>query len=220
MSNQPVVPPVALLPSSGRLPRVEYLGFQDVGGHREFRLRVYGREGSSEFRFAIAIAAFAAGRVSRQDGPDVCYQKLLRAVAAGEPATSDVITIDDVELASFREAHTHVPKRRPRPPQDPLSMPTPPPLPRPRVMMPSRRPLAPLPVVAPPAPGLEEGQRVSHAIFGVGVTIPSGVGHTAVCFDAGGKKTFVSSMLEVDVLSEPHTWETGARGVNRLRRAK
>ena len=52
------------------------------------------------------------------------------------------------------------------------------------------------------------------------MTISSGVGHTAVCFDAGGKKTFVTSMLEIDVLSAPHLWETSARGVNRLRRAK
>jgi hypothetical protein len=217
MSNEPIVPPVPLPPAPDRFARVEYLGFQDVDGHREFRLRLYGSEGSTEFRFGIALAAFGAGRVSLQDGPDVCYQKLLRAVTAGETAISDVITIDDVELASYREAHTRVPKRRSWAPLSPL---TPPSLPRQRARTPSPQPLAPPPVANEPAPGLEEGQRVSHAIFGVGVTISSGVGHTAVCFDAGGTKTFVTSMLEVDVLSAPHTWETGARGVNRPCRAK
>jgi hypothetical protein len=30
---------------------------------------------------------------------------------------------------------------------------------------------------------------------------------------------FVTSLLEVDVLSAPHTWETSVRGTNRPRRA-
>jgi len=211
MSAELLLPPVPIPPVPGRLVRVEYLGFQNVAEHREFRLRVFGRHGSTEFRFGIAIAAFGAGRVSLQDGPDVCYQKLLRAVAAGATASSDVITIDDVELASYREAHTHVPKRKS---WAPLSPPTPLLLPREQ----ARTPSPPL-VTNDPAPGPEEGQRVSHAIFGVGVTTSSSEGHTAVCFDKGGTKTFVTSMLEVDVLSAPHTWETGPRGTNRPCRA-
>ena len=129
MSIEPIVPPVPLPPAPDRFTRMEYLGFQEVDGRREFRLRVFGREGSTEFRFGIAIAAFSAGRVSLQDGPDVCYQKLLRVVAAGETAIPDVITIDDAELASYREVHTSVPKRRARPPLSQLSPPTPPSLP-------------------------------------------------------------------------------------------
>jgi hypothetical protein len=43
---------------------------------------------------------------------------------------------------------------------------------------------------------------------------PSG-GHTVVCFDEDGLRRFVTSMLEVDVLSAPHAWETGPRGKNR-----
>jgi hypothetical protein len=215
MSTEPLFPPVPLPPVPGAFVRVEYIGFQDVAEHREFRLRVYGREGSTEFRFGIAIAAFGAGRVSLQDGPDVCYQKLLRAIAAGETASPHVITIDEVELASYREAHTPVKKHRS---WAPLSPPTPPLVPREPARRPVPPPLAASPVASYRAPGLEEGQRVRHAIFGDGVTIASSVGHTAVCFDTGGTKTFVTSMLEVDALSAPHTWETSRRGVNRPRR--
>jgi hypothetical protein len=212
MSTEPLVPSVTLPPVPGPFVRVEYVDFQDVAEHREFRLRAYGRDGSTEFRFAIAIAAFAAEQVSLQDGPNVCYQKLLRVIAAGETAIPDVITIDGVELASYREAHTPVRKHRW---SAPLSPPTPPVVPQEPPRRPSPPRLAPPLVVNDRAPGLQEGQRVSHAIFGAGVTTASRVGHTAVCFDTGGTKTFVTSMLEVDVLSAPHTWETSRRGTNR-----
>jgi len=213
MPAQPLLQlPVSPPPSPGRFVRVEYLDFQNVAEHREFRLRVYGPDGSTEFRLRIAIAAFGTGRVRLQDGPDVCYQKLLRAVAAGETASPDLITIDDVELASYREAHTQVPKHRS---STPLSPPTaaivPRKLPRTR---PPQLPVAP-PVTNDTEAALQEGQRVSHAVFGVGVTTSSSGGHTVVRFDQDGPKTFVTSMLDVDVLSAPHTWETGPRGHNR-----
>jgi hypothetical protein len=195
--------------------RVEYQDFRDVADHREFRLRVSGPDGSTERRFQIASAAFGAGRVRLQDGPDVCYQKLLRALAAGETAAPDVITIDDLELAAYRDAHTPIRKRRPRPAS---SEPLPVFVPRP----PARTPIPRLPVaiVAPSGgkPALQEGQRVSHAVFGVGVTTASDSGHTVVAFDQNGAKTFVTRLVQLDVLSAPRTWETSRRGTNRLRR--
>jgi len=199
-------------PSAGRSVRVEYLDFQNVAEHREFRLRTYGPDGSTEFRFRIAIAAFDAGRVRLQDGPDVCYQKLLRAVAAGETAGPDVVSIDDLELASYRAAHTPVSKHRSL---TPTSTPTRDIVPRKPPRKPSLRlPVAP-PVTNEAEPTLGAGQRVSHALFGVGVTTSSSGGHTVVHFDQDGSKTFVTSMLDVAVLSAPHTWETGPRGDNR-----
>ena len=212
MRAEPQVQPVSLPPVPGPIVRVEYLDFRDVGEQREFRLRVYGVDGSTEVRFGIAVAAFGAGGVSLQDGPDVCYQKLLRVVAAGETASLDLITIDDVELAGYRQAHTHAPKHKSwassSPAAPPLSLPEPP-------RTPSPRRLAPPPVTNHSATRLKEGQRVSHAIFGVGVTTTSSVDRTAVYFDEGGTKTFVTSMLVLDVLSAPHTWETSPRGTNR-----
>jgi hypothetical protein len=194
---------------------VEYLDFQNLAEHREFRLRVFEPGGWREVRLSIAIAAFVAHQVSLQDGPDVCYQMLMRAIANGETAP-DVITIDDLDIARYREAQPRGPKHRSSPP---LSPPTPPLSPRPAARTPAPARHAPALVTNEPLPGLDEGQRVSHAIFGLGVTTPSSAGHTAVCFDNGGTKTFVTSMLQVDVLSAPHTWETGRRGTPRPCRA-
>jgi hypothetical protein len=216
MSVQPALSSIAPPPASpGRFVRVEYQGFRNVAEHREYRLRVTGPGGSTEQLFRIAIAAFGAGRVRLQDGPDVCYQKLLRSVALGEPASPDVTTIDDLELASYREAHTPVKKRRPRPAS---SEPLPAFVPRPPARTPiPRLPVAPV-VVSDGEPALQQGQRVSHSVFGVGVTTASDHGHTVVSFDKDGARTFVTRLVKLDVLSAPHTWETSPRGANRLRR--
>ena len=213
MSAQPTLaqsPPQRLSSST----RVEYLDYQTLPDCREYRLSVRAPEGSGEFRFRIPIAAFAAKRMLLQDGPDVCYQKLLRTLAAGETPSPDAVTIDDVELASYREAHTPAPRRaswtsasRPKP----ESVRRTPPVPRPR-----------LPVAAPPstgetAPAFDKGQRVSHAIFGVGVTMASSGAYTSVHFDDNVLRRFVTSLLNLEVLSAPHTWETSPRGKNRPR---
>jgi len=206
----------SLVPRPPPIPfmRVEYLGFETVGEHREFRLRVYGPDASSEFRFRIAIASFTDGRIRMQDGPDVSYQKLLR-VAAGGLTSADVVTIDDADLASYREAHTKVAKhRRSWTPPSPLATPVPTP-----AVLRRHRPRAPLPPPAVPPvlerSAFEEGQRVSHAIYGEGVMTSSSGAHTVVTFDKQGPKMFITSMLKVTVLSPAHAWETGARGKNR-----
>jgi len=100
-----------------------------------------------------------------------------------------------------------------------------------------RRPTRPSPrhlarIESPPSPppsvatlatnnikaALHQGQRVSHTAFGVGVVTSSRRGHTVVCFDEGGPRTFVTSMVELEVLSAPNKWETGPRGKNRPRK--
>jgi hypothetical protein len=202
-------------PSPSRLPRVEYLDFQNLPEYREYRLAVDGPDGPAEFRFRIAASAFGAGAVRLQDGPDVCYQKLLHAIAAGETVSPDVVTIDEVELASYREAHTRVPKHR----SWAATLPAKPPfVPRTRPSLPP----APLPAAESATIETEgrlgEGQRVSHAAFGVGVVTSSRGGHTIVCFDEDGPRTFVTALVELEVLSARHTWETGPRGKNRPRK--
>jgi hypothetical protein len=185
--------------------RIEYLDFRNLPEHREYRLRVYGLDGSTEFRFRIANAAFGAGRVRLQDGPNVCYQRLLRAVAAGETANPEGIPIDDMELLHYRNDHPQVPKYR----SWASSLP-----PTPAVSR--RQPVAPPPAIDNDREAaLEEGQRVSHASFGDGVTTSANSERTVVRFDQDGPKIFVTSMLKLDVLSGPHTWETGPRGNNR-----
>ena len=220
MSDQPILPgPVSPLPSPGHGIRVEYLDFQDVEKRREYRFRVYGPDGSREFRARIANAAFDGRRVRMQDGPDLCYQKLLRVIAAGVTPHPDVITIEDVDFSSYRDDHTQVPRRRsltPSWPATPAVAPRPPrkqQLPyRPRTV--SSPPLA-APLVANVEPALAEGQRVNHAVFGMGVTSATTNARTVVSFDRDGPRSFVTSMLKVEVLSAPHTWETSSRGLNR-----
>jgi hypothetical protein len=212
MSAQTLLPPSdAAAAALGRPVRVEYLDFRNVAEHREYRFRVCGPEGWTESRFRIAIAAFGAGQVRLQDGPDVCYRKLLWTLAGGATSTPDVITIDDADLAGYRELHAPVTKRRSWSPSSP---PTPPVSRRPpRTPAPQRAVVAPVPDDREPA--LEDGQRVSHAVFGAGVTAKSSGGHTVVCFDADGPRTFVTALLKLDVLSARHTWETSPRGINR-----
>ena len=143
-------------------------------------------------------------------------QKLIRVIAAGVTAQPDLITIDDGDFFSYRDEHTVVSKRRSWTPSSPV---TPVVGPRkkqqyqPRTVSP-RLPVAPL-VTKDTEPTFAEGQRVNHAIFGMGVTNATTSARTVVNFDGVGAKSFVTSMLELEVLSAPHTWETSLRGVNR-----
>jgi hypothetical protein len=209
--------PVRPTPSlQGRGVHVEYLGFEDVPDSREYRFAVHQPEGTVVHRVRIANAAFGAGQARLQDGPEICYQWMTRAVVAGASEIAELVTIGDTELDNYREIHIRVPKPRSRAPAPPRAA-------RPVTPM-TRMPLrAPSPPPAPPpppprAPAFGAGQRVSHKTFGVGVVASSSRDHTIVCFDADGPKTFVTSMLELDVLSAPATWEIGARGKNRPRK--
>ena len=218
-AESPAPRPAPPAPSPGHAVRVEYLDFQDVAEHREFRFVVYGLDGSRELRMRIANAAFDASRVRRQDAPDLCYQKLLQAIAAGATEHADVSTIDDLDLLKYRDDHTVVAKRRSYTPASPATDAAGPRRPPPHRPSTPRR-VSPM-IAAVPAvtndiePVLEEGQRVRHAIFGLGVTTATTSARTVVSFDRDGPRSFVTSMLEVEVLSAPHTWSTGPRGVNR-----
>jgi len=86
--------------------RIEYLDYQSEADYREYRLAVHLAEGTEEVRLRVPIAAFSANRVLLQDGPDVCYQRLLRMLSAGEALSGGVITVDGAELAAYRASHT------------------------------------------------------------------------------------------------------------------
>jgi hypothetical protein len=206
MSAQPFPLPVAPTASPRPVVRLEYVDFQDVAEHREFRFRMRGLDVASEVRVRIALAAFAACRVRLQDGPDVCYQKLVRAAAA-DPVVPEVIALEDADLRSYAEAHTNAPKHRS------WSSSTP----SPELVAAPDGPTLPARAFASvPEPPRQGGQRVNHAVFGLGVMSSPSAGHTVVCFDQDGPRRFITSMLEVDILSAPQTWETSPRGKNRL----
>ncbi|HVO09536.1 MAG TPA: hypothetical protein VMX54_02175 [Vicinamibacteria bacterium] len=106
-------PPAVAAPHEIRL---EYRGFRNTELRREFL--VHARIGGAERDYVVAIAhaAFADRRVSLQDGPDVCFQRLRRELSGGALAELDRLDISDDELVSYRAAQKTVTRRRQRAP--------------------------------------------------------------------------------------------------------
>ncbi len=94
--------------------RLEYRGFRNTELRREFLVRA--RLGTAERDYVVAIphAAFADRRVSMQDGPDVCFQRLRRELSAGALEDLDRLDISDDELASYRASQKTVSRKRQR----------------------------------------------------------------------------------------------------------
>jgi hypothetical protein len=88
---------------------------------REYKLRVrFGAEESHEFTLAIQNEAFLANRVRYQDGPDICFHKLERELAAFTDGMPDAYqSVTDGDLEAYRIAH--IPKTKPRRPMSPPS---------------------------------------------------------------------------------------------------
>lgn len=108
--GSPPSPRTAAGPLSGALV-VQYLGFQDAPGRREYAIGVRRGDRSHRYTLWIERAAFAERRALLQDGPDICYQKLLRALADPELLDAEPIGVTEGDLASYRETHTR-PARR------------------------------------------------------------------------------------------------------------
>src|SRR5262245_4498581 len=103
--------------AGAKQPSIRYLGFRDVEGRREYALQ--GRSGETDRNYVrwIELVAFAKREARMQDGPDICYQKLLRELAA-EPDSPESVAVTAADLAAYKEAHTPAPPRR-RPPPPP-----------------------------------------------------------------------------------------------------
>jgi hypothetical protein len=92
--------------------RVEYVGFVDTAAGREYSMTV--QEGAGERRsFVLVIAneAFASRNARYQDGPDICYQKLVVTLASSPAASAERIALSDEDLWAYRHAHA---PRQPR----------------------------------------------------------------------------------------------------------
>jgi hypothetical protein len=87
---------------------VEYVGFRTSADRREYVLRSHLGPEVREYTVGISLAAFAAGRVRLQDGPEICYLKLLRELdsATAAPSREVDFTVTDAELADYVTAHT------------------------------------------------------------------------------------------------------------------
>jgi hypothetical protein len=62
---------------------------------------------------------------------------------------------------------------------------------------------------------INEGQRVRHAVFGLGTAVLSDPSYTMVDFDDHGKKRFVTSMFEVELVETPRPPRSKSRAAKR-----
>lgn len=84
---------------------LQYVGFQDTSSRREYVLLAHLGEETRQYRVWIELAAFARRKALRQDGPDICYQKLRRELAEALVG-AECIGVTEAELARYRDAHT------------------------------------------------------------------------------------------------------------------
>jgi hypothetical protein len=92
---------------------VQYVGFQDAPGRREYLLMAQSGDKVSTYTVSIAREAFDKRRAMLQDGPDICYQKLVRALADAERIDAGRLAVTEADLVKYRDAHTPA-ARRPR----------------------------------------------------------------------------------------------------------
>lgn len=104
---------------------VEYMGFTDTNDRREYRLRSRCELETHDYTVGIAHADFASGAARYQDGPQISYQKIERALQSAE-AMQDRFDMSIAELATYRELHPLVGLWSSRPPkQAPRTAPVP-----------------------------------------------------------------------------------------------
>lgn len=107
-------------------PQVEYVGFRNNESTRDYLLSVRHADGHhDEFVVAIPQEAFVTGRARYQDGAEISFLKLSRALAAWvtapqsePPAARQDVT--EADLVAYRTEHTPKPRAtRPPPPPKP-----------------------------------------------------------------------------------------------------
>lgn len=87
---------------------VRYLGFHDVPGRREYMLDAQRGHQTDRYRYTLWIeqTAFSSHHARLQDGPEICYQKLLRELCDAELSGSDGMAVTESDMACYRETHT------------------------------------------------------------------------------------------------------------------
>jgi hypothetical protein len=87
---------------------VEYVGFRTGEDRREYLLRSHLGSEVHEYTVGISLAAFTAGRVRLQDGPEICYLKIVKELESVESgaARAPHLMVTDAELADYVTAHT------------------------------------------------------------------------------------------------------------------
>ena len=83
--------------------RLEYVGFVDTSAAREYSLRLRPAEGPARtLVVAISNAAFAGRHARYQDGPDICYQAIVKALASPAVPLGDRIALSEEDLYHYR----------------------------------------------------------------------------------------------------------------------
>ncbi len=90
---------------------IRYLGFHDGPGRREYVLDAQRGDQTGRYTVWIELSAFSSRHALLQDGPEICYQKLLRELTDAELHGSAGMAVTENDLTSYREAHTR-PVRR------------------------------------------------------------------------------------------------------------
>ncbi|HET9314262.1 MAG TPA: hypothetical protein VFQ51_01690 [Vicinamibacteria bacterium] len=84
---------------------VQYMGFQAAPGRREYLLVAQAGDTVRTYTVSIPLEAFAHRHALLQDGPDICYQRLLRAFADHEPIVAGRLVVTNADLRGYRDAH-------------------------------------------------------------------------------------------------------------------
>jgi len=90
---------------------IQYMGFSDVDGRREYVLSAQQGDQRGRYTVWIELAAFSRREALLQDGPDICYQKLLRELTGAVLHEGEGIAVTGSDLAAYREAHAPPPRR-------------------------------------------------------------------------------------------------------------
>lgn len=98
---------------------IQYRGFHDVQDRREYALDARRGEETRSYTVWIELAAFSKRHALLQDGPDICYQKLVHELASSELRGCDGIAVTEADLSVYREAHVRPTRRRGVPSPEP-----------------------------------------------------------------------------------------------------
>lgn len=93
-------------------PSVQYVGFEDVPGRRNYRLMVQVGDEVRELVVWIARDAFTQRAAAVQDGPAICFQRIQRALAEGGLDGDTTIAVTSADLAEYRRAREPQPSKR------------------------------------------------------------------------------------------------------------
>jgi hypothetical protein len=88
---------------------VQYVGFEANARAREYTFLVRQESGTREYTLLILNEAFRSSRISFQDAPGLCSEKLHRELAAfaNDPPRTQY-SVSELELEEYR--HTHAPR--------------------------------------------------------------------------------------------------------------